>query len=311
MNKIIKWLESIEWSGWSIEKASEDASDRSYYRITKEDKTYIIMDASLAVESLPSFLDVDVRLNGVGVKVPKIIEQDLNKGYLILEDLGSRHYLDALNKDNYQALYKKAIDEIVKMQQAISVNLPVYNEAFLLFEMELMKTWYLGKNLKLTLSEEQEAVIEKSLDIINNVIMEQPQGVFVHRDFHSKNIMLTADDEIAVLDFQDARNGSIIYDLVSLLKDCYIEFDRAEIEKLALYYRDEVWLEEDDEAFIRWFDFMGLQRHIKILGIFSRLAFRDDKEAYLEHIPLTLKYITETASKYEELNGFVEILKGN
>ena len=129
----------------------------------------------------------------------------------------------------------------------------------------------------------------------------------MHRDYHSRNIMLTPKGEVGVIDFQDARVGAITYDLVSLLKDCYIEWDKREVEKLALYYRDAVGLDVDDATFIKWFDFMGLQRHIKVLGIFSRLHLRDGKSGYLKDIPLTLKYVVETASKYPETQELVTL----
>ena len=152
-------------------------------------------------------------------------------------------------------------------------------------------------------------IIDTTLKDISDVVLEQPQGVFVHRDFHSRNIMLTPKDEIGIIDFQDARVGAITYDLVSLLKDCYIEWNKEEVEKLALYYRDSVNLDVDDETFVKWFDFMGLQRHIKVLGIFARLHLRDGKDGYLKDIPLTLKYIVDAGSKYEETQDLVKMLQ--
>jgi aminoglycoside/choline kinase family phosphotransferase len=226
-----------------------------------------------------------------------------------LEDFGSAHYLDLLNEKNYQKLYKKAIDEIVKMQQADTKDLPVYDKDFLLFEMGLMQEWYLEKYLNAVLDPEQKNIINTALKEISDVVLEQPQGVFVHRDFHSRNIMLTPKNDIGIIDFQDARVGAITYDLVSLLKDCYIEWDKAEVEKLALYYRDSVNLDVDDETFIKWFDFTGLQRHIKVLGIFARLHLRDGKDGYLKDIPLTLKYVLDTGIKYEETQNLVKLLK--
>ncbi len=309
MEEIKTWLSSIGWSDWSIEVASADASFRSYYRLRKEDETYVLMDSSLLLESLPPFVDMNERLSEVNVRVPRIIVKNMIQGYLILEDFGSTHYLDVLNEGNYLELYKKAIDEIVKMQKTNTVNLPAYDKDFLLFEMELMEDWYLGKYLDVSLIQEQQNIIKTTLDKIADIILEQPQGVFVHRDFHSRNIMLTPKNDIGIIDFQDARVGAITYDLVSLLKDCYIEWDKEEVEKLALYYRDCAGLKIDDDTFIKWFDFMGLQRHIKVLGIFARLHLRDGKDGYLKDIPLTLKYVLETGCKYEETRELVELLK--
>jgi aminoglycoside/choline kinase family phosphotransferase len=286
-----------------------DASFRSYYRLTKNGETYILMDSSLMLESLPPFVKMNERLSIYKVRVPRIIVKNIKLGYLILEDFGSTHYLDVLKEENYQELYKKAIDEIIKMQQAEITDLPLYDRNFLYFEMALMQEWYLEKYLDITLTDEQKNIIDTTLETIANVVLEQPQGVFVHRDYHSRNIMLTPKGEVGVIDFQDARVGAITYDLVSLLKDCYIEWDREEVVKLALYYRDAVGLDVDDATFIKWFDFMGLQRHIKVLGIFSRLYLRDGKSGYLKDIPLTLKYVLDVASKYPELKGLMGLLK--
>ncbi|MCK4974951.1 MAG: phosphotransferase, partial [Sulfurimonas sp.] len=175
-------------------------------------------------------------------------------------------------------------------------------------EMDLMKDWYLEKKLNITLNESEKELIERTLDAISDVVLQQPQDVFVHRDFHSRNIMITPQNEIGVIDYQDAMSGAITYDLVSLLKDCYIEYEREEIEKLVLEFRDKTNLHVDDKIFIKWFDFMGLQRHIKVLGIFSRLHLRDKKEGYLKDIPLTLKYVVDTASRYDETKELAEFL---
>ena len=320
MNEIKTWLESIGWGDWDIEVASADASFRSYYRLVgrgvlypmndeDEIKTYILMDSSLMLESLLQFVEMNERLSAVNVRVPRIIVKNMKLGYLILEDFGSTHYLDVLTEENYRELYKKAIDEIIKMQQADTTGLPLYDKDFLLFEMDLMQEWYLEKYLNITLTEEQKNVINTTLEKVANVVLEQPQGVFVHRDFHSRNIMLTPKGDIGIIDFQDARVGAITYDLVSLLKDCYIEWDKEEVERSALYYRDNTGLEVEDATFIKWFDFMGLQRHVKVLGIFSRLHLRDGKDGYLKDIPLTLKYVLETGSKYSETLDLVKMLK--
>ncbi len=306
--KLEAWLETIGWGDWTVTVASADASFRSYYRLTKNSETYVLMDSSLMLKSLLPFVDMNERLSICNVRVPRIIVKNMELGYLILEDFGSTHYLDVLNQENYQELYKKAINEIVKMQQADITDLPLYDKEFLLFEMNLMQEWYLEKYLNIRLTEKDKSIIEHSLEYISNRVLEQPQGVFVHRDYHSRNIMLTPKDEIGVIDFQDARVGAITYDLVSLLRDCYIEWDSQEIEELALYYRDSVGLDVDDETFMRWFDFMGLQRHIKILGIFARLSIRDGKEGYIKDIPLTLKYVVDVASKYAELEELVALL---
>ncbi|OHE16247.1 MAG: aminoglycoside phosphotransferase, partial [Sulfurimonas sp. RIFOXYD12_FULL_36_11] len=268
MSKIKEWLERTSYKNYSIEAALADASFRKYYRLRDGDKTALLMDSSLELNSLKSFLDINARLISADVCAPKILVQNLEEGYLILEDFGTLHYLDLLNQNNYKAFYTKAINSILKMQKADINGLPLYDKEFLHAEMNLMQDWYIEKLLNVKLSEAQEELIKRTLEAISSVVLQQPQDVFVHRDFHSRNIMLKNDKKIGIIDFQDAMSGAITYDLVSLLKDCYVAYDRKEIKKLALEFRDKKGLKVkvDDETFIKWFDFMGLQRHIKVLG---------------------------------------------
>lgn len=307
MEKIEAWLEDICCEG-KLVPASSDASFRRYYRLNDGIQSSIIMDASLQKESIEPFVDIAFRLRDVKVKIPKVLVQNREEGFLMLEDMGSRHLLETIDKNNFMLFYDKAIDTIVRMQGAGTEGLSPYDAAFLRTEMELMQEWYLEKYLGKTLSEKDQETLDKILNNITNEVLAQPQGYFVHRDFHSRNIMLSPHDEIIVIDFQDARVGAVTYDLVSLLRDCYVSFDPRKIEQLALSFRDKRGLDVDDATFIRWFDFMGLQRHIKVLGIFSRLALRDRKEGYLKDIPLTLKYVLDVAGKYEETKGLVDIL---
>lgn len=309
MNQIKRWLESISFHYDSIEVASSDASFRSYYRLFKDKKTYVLMDSSLQKESLAPFLDMQKRLFSVNVKVPKVLEQDLEQGYLILEDFGSTHLLDVLSLVNEEEYYKKAIDEIVAMQKADVTGLALYDKDFLLFEMNLMDEWYLQKHLNIHLDMEQTSTLDGILNFIADEVTAQPHGLFVHRDFHSRNIMIKDDETLGVIDFQDARSGAITYDLVSLLKDCYYELDEPKRNDLILYFRDQKGLDVDYGTMIRWVDMMGLQRHIKVLGIFARLYHRDGKDGYLKDIPLTLKYVLETAVKYTQTKPLLEILK--
>ncbi|MGC9351128.1 MAG: aminoglycoside phosphotransferase family protein [Sulfurovum sp.] len=307
MKKIEAWLDEIYCEG-TLEPASSDASFRKYYRLNDGIQSSIIMDASLQKTSIEPFIDIAFRLRDVKVRVPKILVQNPEEGFLILEDMGSRHLLETIEETNFEHFYDKAIDTIVKMQDAEIEDLPEYDAAFLRSEMELMQEWYLERYLGKSLSEEEKETLDRILNNITKEVLAQPQGYFVHRDFHSRNIMLNPHDEIIVIDFQDARVGAVTYDLVSLLRDCYLSFDPKKIEKLALSFRDKRGLDVDDATFIRWFDFMGLQRHIKVLGIFSRLYLRDGKEGYLKDIPQTLKYVLDVAGKYEETKGLVDIL---
>ncbi|MBU1216468.1 phosphotransferase [bacterium] len=309
MDKLHTWLSSTPYKDYALAIASADASFRQYFRLTKANETVLLMDSSLEKNSLKPFLDVTKRLLNAGVNAPNIYEQNLEEGFLILEDFGNTHYLNVLNQENYKKLYTNAIDEILKMQNADASALPLYDKAFLHFEMDLMQEWYLQKKLGHTLSQTQQTVLSEALNAISEIVLSQPQDVFVHRDYHSRNIMIQNDGNIGVIDYQDAMCGAITYDLVSLLKDCYIAFKREEVEELVLLFRDKKELNASDADFIKWFDFMGLQRHIKVLGIFSRLHLRDGKEGYLKDIPLTLKYTLEAALRYEETKELAKLLE--
>lgn len=306
MLKIKNYIKTTNFKDYELSVASDDASFRRYFRLQKEDKTYIFMDASLEKDSLKPFLDVSKRLQNNNISVPKVYLEDLDNGYLILEDFGSINLLDKLNKDNEKKFYKQAIDILVKMKDTNTTNLPLYDKKFLHFEMDLMKQWYIEQNLKVTLSKEQEKVLQNSLDIISKEVLKQEQNCFVHRDFHSRNIMIKDDNTLGVIDFQDAMSGALTYDLVSLLKDLY--YEASDTKELVLYFRDKINLDISDQEILRYFDFMGLQRHIKVLGIFSRLSIRDKKDNYLKDIPLTLKYILETSKKYNETKELYKLL---
>jgi N-acetylmuramate 1-kinase len=308
MHKVKAWLAQTPFAGWELEKASEDASFRRYFRLLCGGETCIVMDASQEKESLVPFLEVTKRLHASGVKAPKVYLEDRDAGFLVLEDFGSQPLLGALSEANFESLYENAIDEIVKMQRADAEGLPLYDKAFLHFEMDLMRTWFLEKYLGWELTPVEKAVLENVLKRISETVLSQPQGRFVHRDFHSRNIMLTPAGKTGVIDYQDAMEGAVTYDLVSLLKDCYVRFDPEKINALVLRFRDKAGIAADDATFLKWFDFMGLQRHIKVLGVFSRLWLRDNKPGYLGDLPLTLQYTIEAAERYEETKPLAAML---
>jgi aminoglycoside/choline kinase family phosphotransferase len=306
MNKIKTWLKKIGCEG-TLTPITSDASLRKYYRLTGALHSGVVMDTSAQKESLSPFIQIDHHLYEAGVRTVKINAFDLEQGFAFLEDLGDRH-LAYVARDDFDYYYTKAIDTIVKMQHTSTEGLPLYDETFLRFEMDLMQEWYLQKYLGITLTEQQQTTLNESLSFITAEVLAQPNGLFVHRDYHSRNLMIGCSDEIVVIDFQDARVGAVTYDLVSLLRDVYVELDPADVTRLALHFRDIKGLNVDDETFMRWFDFMGLQRHIKILGIFARLSLRDGKDGYLKDIPLTLKYILKTAQKYPETQPLGRLL---
>ncbi len=308
MLQIKKFVKTTEFKKYKVEVASADASFRRYFRLTKDEKSFILMDASKELDALQPFVKVTQLLLDAQVRAPQIYLQDLKKGYLIIEDFGTTNLLDILNEKNYQTLYKLAIDEIISMQKIDPTGLPLYDKAFLKQEMGLMQEWFMQKFLRRKLEPKDIIILEDALELISTEVLKQPQGLFVHRDFHSRNIMRIDKESLGVIDYQDAMNGALTYDLVSLLRDLYIYFDPKSIEELALYFRDKKGLAVSDAEFIRWFDFMGLQRHIKVLGIFARLYKRDGKSAYINDLPLTLKYVLEIASKYKETKALYNYL---
>jgi aminoglycoside/choline kinase family phosphotransferase len=307
LKKIKKWLESIDCDG-ELEAITADASFRKYYRLKSTMHSGIVMDSSLQKESLTPFIEIEQRLYAADVRVAKIFTYNKEEGFVFLEDLGDKHLFDVISDDS-ELFYEKAIDIIVKMQNAKTEGLPAYDKEFLDFEMDLMKEWYIEKHLNVTLDEKQENTLKESLNCISSLVLSQPCDVFVHRDFHSRNLMFGCNEDIVVIDYQDARVGPMTYDLVSLLRDVYVEFDEKTVERLALRFKEIKGINVDNETFLKWFDFTGLQRHIKILGIFARLNLRDGKAEYLKNIPLTLKYAIDIASKYEETKALAKLLK--
>lgn len=312
MHKELKgWVEWLGMEEPELNALDGDASPRNYYRLENHNGG-IVMDASNSKESVPIFIGISMRLNDAKVRIPRINSFELHKGFIFLEDVGSTHLLDkCVEGVDARPYFDKAIETLVKVQETPSKGLEPYDEAFLLQEMNLMTEWYLKEYLDTTLECLEGRILLESFMLITKEVLAQPQEIFVHRDYHSRNLMIDANDEIVVIDFQDAREGGLTYDLVSLLRDAYVKLDARELRRLVLLFKEMKGLDVDDETFMRWFDFTGLQRHIKILGIFARLAIRDGKKEYLENIPMTLKYILEVGSKYPELNGLIALLKSD
>jgi N-acetylmuramate 1-kinase len=306
MQKIKGFLKGTAYEHFKIEVVSSDASFRRYFRLINEDVSLICMDSSLEKSSLEPFIKISKLIHGVNAHAPEILYQDLEKGFLILEDLGYVNLLDTLNQENMKEYYKKCIDAIITIQKIDAKELPLYDEDFLKQEMNLMSEWFLEKYLEKDLDDKEKKTIEDTLEIVAKKVLSHPGGVFVHRDFHSRNIM--ACEPIGIIDYQDAMNGSIVYDLVSLLKDFYIQHKQEDMEELALYFKKQKGLNISDEEFLEWFDFMGLQRQLKVLGIFARLYLRDGKDGYLKDLPLTLEYTLQSCAKYPELHELYKLL---
>ena len=295
---------------------SEDASFRRYYRLAGSDCGCVFVDAPPAKEDLKSFIKITELLNLGKGRVGKVRGQDLKSGFLALDDLGDTLLLEDLHADKQRVRDRlsQASQEILKMQ-LITGSLPLYTRQLLRDEMELFPHWFLTMQLQLKISTQWQKLFSSVVEMLIENAHNQPQ-TFVHRDFHSRNIMLTEHNGMAVIDYQDAVIGPITYDLVSLLKDCYFRLDRADVIYLVkanwtlLRDRHPVGLGSFPE-FLRWFDLMGLQRHLKCAGIFCRLHLRDGKPGYLADVPLVLDYILEVCELYEPLNDFGTFLRDN
>ena len=299
----------------TIEVASADASFRRYFRVTHNGISTIAMDAPPEQEDCAPFIDVTQRLRKAGVHAPEIIRQDLAQGFLLLEDFGNTPYLDKLNNanpdNNADQLYGDALSALLKIQKTDTQGLPEYDDKLLLSEMQLMPEWFLKTHLGITATTEQQKVIDRTLTVISTLVLQQPQ-VFVHRDYHSRNLMITQQDNPGVIDYQDAVLGPITYDLVSLLRDCYISWPNEKIAEWGLNYKTQaeaagLMEKVPDATFIQWFDMMGLQRHIKVLGIFARLNHRDGKTNYLNDLPLTLHYVMQVGRKYSLVRPLIDL----
>ncbi|MEQ1915127.1 MAG: phosphotransferase [Gallionella sp.] len=308
------WLQQqFNGSSYTLAPASADASFRRYFRITLSDgETRIVMDAPPQHEDCKPFLHVGKLFEQAGSHVPHVYAQDLEQGFLLLSDLGDTTYLQALTPDNAATLYGAATDALLKIQLASRTGeLPPYDEALLRRELQLFPDWYIAKHLGVTLSDKQQLKLEEVFQRILANNLAQP-CVYVHRDFHSRNLMLSTPNP-GVLDFQDAVYGPITYDLASLFKDAYIQWEEPEVMDWLIRYWEKARkaglpVRADFGEFYRDYEMMGVQRHIKVLGIFARLYHRDGKDGYLKDMPLVMDYLHRAAARYIDLKPLLNIL---
>lgn len=309
--KIIQWLENdLGYKRYTLKPASADASFRRYFRLYDKINTdsKIVMDAPPDKEDSHPFIKIAQSFYALGLNVPKVYAQNFESGFFLLSDLGSIDYLQALDKDNATRLYQDAIQALITLQCNNTLSLPLYDTALLQQEMNLFVDWYLVKHRQIQLTTAEQQMLNDSFALLTASALSQPQ-VCVHRDYHSRNLMLTADNNPGVLDFQDAVIGPISYDLVSLLRDCYVAWPEEQVSAWCRYYyqltiKKALLKEVSYSQFERWFDLMGLQRHLKATGIFARLNYRDGKSGYLKDIPRTLAYVAAVSGKYPELKAF-------
>lgn len=297
---------------FNIEVASADASFRRYFRVQIDTQSYIAMDAPPEHENCEPFVRIARLFEQAGVHTPHIIAEDLNQGFLLLSDLGNTTYMQALNQETASPLYLDAIDALIKIQLAsVPDVLPEYDAALLLRELQLFPDWYIQQHLKTNLSEKQQQTLKQVFSSIIDNNLAQAK-VFVHRDYHCRNLML-AQPNPGVLDFQDAVYGPITYDLVSLFKDAYIEWEEAQVLDWTIRYWERARqaglpVAVDFADFYHDFEWMGVQRHLKVLGIFARLCHRDGKQAYVNDMPLVMRYLRKTCARYIALRPLLRLL---
>lgn len=307
------WLaREMQSDDFELAPASSDASFRRYFRATFNGSHYIVMDAPPAHEDCRPFVHVAGLFGEAGAHVPKVLAQDLDSGFLLLTDLGNTTYLAALNEASAQEMYLEANAALIRIQLASRPgSLPEYDRALLLRELNLFPEWYLDKHLGLALNQAQQEALHGVFERILANNLAQPR-VYVHRDYHSRNLMVS-DPNPGILDFQDAVYGPITYDLASLYKDAYIKWDEERILDWLIRYWESARsarlpVNQDFYEFYRDFEWMGAQRHIKVLGIFARLFHRDGKDGYLKDMPMVMDYLRKTCERYTELNPLARLL---
>lgn len=291
-----KWLKescSLPSSRFELQPLINDASSRQYFRLRLSNFSHIVMVAPPDKENIIAFIAIAKDFSRQGIYTPEILAYNLEQGFMLLSDLGNDLYLNILNPNTVDDLYSRALSVIYQIQVCNpklpdNKSLDLFNEKYIRFELGLFIDWFLKKHLELTITPEINNILENTFKILINAALEQPQ-VCVHRDYHSRNLLLLENKSVGVLDFQDAIYGPVTYDAASLLRDAYVDWPKNQVDQWILKFYDMINISHQytQEKFVRWFDFISLQRHLKILGIFSRLNYRDNKPHYL---PMTLAY---------------------
>lgn len=305
---------------WRCDVVAGDASFRRYFRIVDGGNSWIIVDAPPEKEDSEPFVAIARQWRTYGVNVPEVLAECLQSGFMLLQDFGDEQFLPRLNAETADGLYDVACEELLRIQQCeqqAERALPPYDKALLQREVDLFRDWFLGNLLNVEMDREQRSQLDLLFAELIDSAQQQPQ-VCVHRDYHSRNLMICKDGSIGVIDFQDAVWGPVTYDLVSLLRDCYIAWPDADIERWVERYwlmlereRPEVIQNANLDQFRMWFDLMGMQRHLKAVGIFARLKIRDGKEGYLQDIPRTLGYLINVGARYPQFAATVSWLRSD
>lgn len=298
-----------------LESASSDASFRSYWRTLGTEPTWIVMDAPPEREDVRPWIDVARRLRAAGLNAPEILAENLQEGFLLISDLGTQLFLPALNDDSVESLYEEALEALFALATRVdTAGLPDYDALRLETEMDVMSDWFLVRHLDYVPEAEEWDVIDAAFRVLIHNAHAQPK-VFVHRDFHSRNLLLSRHEGEGpgIIDFQDAVRGPITYDLVSLLRDCYVVWPDERVYGWVEAFRqrlvDADLTSADSARFRRWFDLMGVQRHLKVLGIFCRLWYRDGKAGYLGDLPRVWAYTRDVGRRYPEIAPLIDLLE--
>ncbi len=315
---LTEWLYSTcNLKGFKLTSLAGDASFRRYFRLHFDNHSFIAMDAPPPKENCRPFVSIANALSHIGLSTPSVAQHDVERGFLLLSDFGDATYLSILRSDNASELYTNALNALAILSQCQYVPdhvIPPFTADFMYKEWEWYKEWFLDKWLGMNLQNEAHA-LDDCYKLIVQSAVQQPQ-VFMHRDFHSANLMHLSEEadvkRVGILDFQDAFIGPLTYDLASLLRDCYIAWPDDNVRSWALYYREilsqQNRLNIDEQTFLRWFDWMSVQRHLKALMTFARKQVRDQQPNYLQHIPRTLNYLLMVSERYVELKPLHDFL---
>lgn len=310
MTDLEQWLgEKLPPDTFSLTPLQGDASFRQYYRLQHEGSTYIAAHSPPTTEDNAGFIKMSQAFSTLGLNVPKVLRHDSTEGFFLLTDLGDNVLFQHLNTHNVEYYYFKAFEILANIQRC-NISLPAFDHAFMEKELTNFKHWFLEKHLNLTLSESEEKILAEAFSLLLDSATQQPQYC-IHRDYHSRNLMVMPDDNLGVLDFQDAMIGPVTYDLVSLIRDCYIAWPPEKVQAWALNFHQNFLKKEipSSALFLRYFDFMGIQRHLKAIFIFARKYHRDGVKTYLADIPRTLNYVLEVSARYPELRAFREFIE--
>lgn len=316
-NHLAHWTHSqlltdVEIPSWitQLQPVGGDAGFRKYFRIQTPEGSLLAVDAPPETEDSKAFVQIAALLSETGIHVPEIKAVDYDQGFLLVEDLGDTLLLGQLNDETVDGFYRQAFSVLEQLQSSKADELPAYSESLLATELNIYPEWFLGELLGIEFGDQEQEQLTALFQTLVQNACQQPQ-VMVHRDFHSRNLMLLPEGELGVIDFQGALQGPVLYDVVSLLKDCYITWPREKVLAwLQLFVEQHpVLCQEDFSTCVRWFDLMGLQRHLKCLGIFARLWFRDGKPGYLKDIPTTFNYVLDVCQRYDEFQPYADWLK--